>query len=132
MIALAVKSGDIDMSSAQQQSYRGYYYRILISQGPAAPGGALNYIDDRGHMTRGWALIAWPSAYDSSGIMTFITSRDGIVYQQDFGDDTAEEVAKITAFDPGEGWAPADDVDQALIDALKQPAAGSTPPADRP
>lgn len=44
--------------------YHGYYYRILTRQGPAAPGGARNYVRG-GRMTGGFALIAFPAKYRS-------------------------------------------------------------------
>lgn len=102
-VAQARATGELHEGSAKPDPYHGYFYRILTSQGPGAPGGAMNYIDENGRMTRGCALIAWPAAYDDSGITTFIVARDGVVYQRDLGEDTAEEVAKITAYDP-KGW----------------------------
>jgi hypothetical protein len=61
--------------------YEGYYFRILKAQGPNADGGAKSYIDS-GRMTGGFALIAWPAAFDSSGIMSFIVGPNRIVYQK--------------------------------------------------
>ena len=83
--------------------YHGYYYKILESQGPAAPGGALDYVvNDK--MTLGFGVVAWPAEYGTSGVMTFIMGSDGVVYQQDLGDDTAKRAEGMRAFDPGEGW----------------------------
>lgn len=84
--------------------YQGYYFRILKSQGPDAPGGALNYIS-AGRMIGGFALIAWPAIYGSSGIMTFQVNQDGVVFQKDLGEGTAETAARITEFDPDLSWA---------------------------
>lgn len=86
-------------------AYQGYYYRILTQQGPDAPGGANDYMMD-GKMLVGHALIAWPAQYGNTGIMTFITNQDGIVYQQDLGPNTEAAVAKITAFNPDKNWKP--------------------------
>ena len=58
----------------------------------------------KGNLIGGFALIAWPAEYDSSGVMTFITNHDGVVYQKDLGDDTEAEVAKITVFNPDRTW----------------------------
>lgn len=83
--------------------YHGYYYRILTAQGPSAPGGARNYIVE-GHMTGGFALIAYPAKYGDSGIMSFIVNQDGIVFEKNLGPDTAAIAAAITTFNPDRSW----------------------------
>jgi hypothetical protein len=83
--------------------YHGYQYRMLYRQGKNAPGGAREYFRD-GLLTEGFALLAWPSSYGISGVMTFIVNQDGVVYQQDLGADTDARAAAITSFDPGKGW----------------------------
>ena len=87
------------------EPYRGYYFKILKGQGPHASGGALNYLED-GAMTHGFALIAWPSDYRSTGVMTFLVDRAGIVYQKDLGEKTAEIAAITTVYDPDQTWTP--------------------------
>jgi hypothetical protein len=86
--------------------YYGYFYRILTEQGADAPGGAKSYIVD-GKLTGGFALIAYPAEYRSSGIMTFIVNQDGVIYQQDLGDQTGELAPKMTAYNPDGSWEPA-------------------------
>jgi hypothetical protein len=76
---------------------------ILERQGTAAPGGGGNYIFDR-HMTAGFALIAFPAKYGDSGVKTFVTNRDGLVYEKDFGRDTAAVATAITEFNPDLTW----------------------------
>jgi hypothetical protein len=83
--------------------YHGYYYKILIGQGPSAPGGAYDYVV-RDEMMGGFALVAYPAQYGSSGIMTFIVNHDGIVYQKDLGPDTTAVAQSMTKFDPDETW----------------------------
>jgi len=55
-------------------------------------------------MIGGFAVIAWPARWDDSGVMTFIVNHEGVVYQKDFGPQTAELAPAITSFDPGPGW----------------------------
>jgi hypothetical protein len=86
-----------------QASWRGYHYRILTSQGGDAPGGKRDYIAN-GKMTRGFGLIAYPIAYGSSGIMTFIVGPDGQVYEKDLGANSEQVAAAITAYDPDGTW----------------------------
>jgi hypothetical protein len=85
--------------------YHGYLYRMLNSQGAQANGGAFDYLAD-GKLSRGFALIAYPSSYGSSGVMTFIVNQDGEVWQRDLGQDTATAVTAITQFNPDAAWTP--------------------------
>ncbi len=84
-------------------AHYGYNFRLLYGQGPAAPGGAREYIV-RGRMIGGFGVIAWPVRYGETGIMTFIMGPDGIVYQQDLGPNTAQLAASSVAFNPDKGW----------------------------
>jgi hypothetical protein len=87
--------------------YHGYFYRILTKQGQAAPGGAREYMV-RGEMIAGFAVIAYPAEYGVSGIMTFMASHDGAMYETDLGKQTAAKVSTITEFNPDERWSRAD------------------------
>lgn len=89
------------------QPYYGYYYRLLYARGAAAPGGARDYLAG-GRMLGGFGVVAWPVEYGVTGIMTFIASNDGIVYQRDLGPQTAERAAAITSFNPDKDWSKAD------------------------
>jgi hypothetical protein len=103
-----VPSGTI-VPSAQQSGrkpYYGYYYKVLKAQGPGAPGGAYNYIIND-HMIAGYAAVAWPAQYGNTGVMTFIVSHTGTVYQKDLGPDTANIARRMTTYDPA-GWQEAD------------------------
>ena len=83
--------------------YHGYYYKILTGQSKNAPGGAVSYISG-GHMTGGFALLAFPAKYGDSGIMTFTVNQDGIVHEKDLGHDTAKIAARIKNYNPDESW----------------------------
>lgn len=85
----------------------GYYFRLLYSQGAAAPRGARDYVVN-GRMIGGFAVIAWPVRYGDTGVMTFIVSQDGVVYQQDLGPQTAQKAGAISSFNPDKGWVKAD------------------------
>jgi hypothetical protein len=91
-------------SSGHEAPYQGYFFRILKAQGPDAAGGAKDYIVD-GKMTGGFAFVAWPAVYGSTGIMTFIVNQDGVAFQQDLGPDTAAKVAQMSSFNPDLDWA---------------------------
>jgi hypothetical protein len=83
--------------------YWGYYYRILTAQGSHAPGGAYDYVV-RGQMIGGFALVAFPAEYGASGVMTFIVSHDGVVYQKNLGPQTSAVARAMTRFDPDPSW----------------------------
>lgn len=87
----------------KSQPYHGYFYRVLKAQGPAAHGGARSYLVD-GQLTQGVALIAFPAQYRVSGVMTFIINQNGVVYQKDLGEKTAELAAAITEYSPDKTW----------------------------
>jgi Protein of unknown function (DUF2950) len=83
--------------------YHGYYYKILTRQGADAPSGKKDYIV-KGHMTRGFALLAFPATYGDSGVMTFIVNQNGIVFEKDLGPDTKHLAPRIDSFNPDKSW----------------------------
>ncbi|HZW91690.1 MAG TPA: DUF2950 domain-containing protein [Candidatus Eremiobacteraceae bacterium] len=89
----------------QPQPFQGYYFRILTAK--KATNGASSYIVD-GKMTRGFAFLAYPAEYRSSGVMTFIVDEDGIVYEKDLGRRTPEIAKKLTRYDRDASWHKAD------------------------
>jgi hypothetical protein len=88
--------------AGQSTPFHGYYFRILTGADKSA-AGAGSYIVN-GAMRGGFALIARPAVYDSSGVMTFIVNQDGVVYQKDLGPQTPKIAAAISGFNPNEGW----------------------------
>ena len=84
-------------------AYRGYHFRILTRQGKDAPGGAYSYVIN-GRMLAGFAMVAYPAEYGRSGVMTFIVSHNGKVYEKNLGKDSTAIGARMTTFDPGSGW----------------------------
>jgi hypothetical protein len=92
-----------DTHDSSSQPLWGYHFRILTAQGPAAEGGARSYVAN-GEMTGGFGLIAWPNEHGRSGVMTFVVNQDGVVYQKDLGERTAEAAAGLTAYDPDGTW----------------------------
>jgi hypothetical protein len=92
-----------DKAPHQRTPHHGYYFKILKSQGPHAPGGKYNYIIN-GNMIAGYALLAYPDKWGSSGVMTFIVNQQGRVYQKNLGADTAKIAAGIKDYDPDATW----------------------------
>jgi len=99
------RSSLASLSPDQPLVMDGYSLRILTAQGNDAPGGAKSYVVN-GRMTGGFALLATPVKYAETGIMTFMTGRDGVVYERDLGPDTAMSAAHVQEFDPTDDWSP--------------------------
>ncbi len=106
--AALVNAGISDQESASSAvPYYGYYFRILMAQGKHAPGGAKSYFSNS-KMTGGFAFVAYPADYRSSGVKTFIVGADGVVYEKDLGADTSKIATSMTQYDPDPSWHPAE------------------------
>jgi len=88
--------------------YRGYYYLSVTRQGKSAPRGAKSYIVS-GKMTEGFAFVAYPAEYRSSGGMTFIVNQDGVVYQKDLGKKTDALAKAMKEYNPNSSWQKAEE-----------------------
>ncbi len=104
LVAAAAAAGYTEgRGSGHPTAYRGYYYRVLTRQGTSAPGGARSYlVGDR--MSGGFAFVAYPAEYRSSGVMTFIVGENGAVYQKDLGRNTDRVARAMGAYDPDRSW----------------------------
>lgn len=122
LVAAATAQG-YSAENAKPQAYRGYFYRMLTSQGPDAPGGQRDYLLNA-HMLGGFAAIAYPATYGNSGIMTFLINQDGTLYQRDLGPDTPALASKIPSFNPDAAWSkvPPQDETPPAPDATTQPS----------
>jgi Protein of unknown function (DUF2950) len=72
-------------TSGNRTPYHGYYYRML----PAATG---------------FGFVAYPADYRSSGVMTFLVSQKGVIYQKDLGDKTADIAQQMSSYAPDKTW----------------------------
>jgi hypothetical protein len=92
-----------DPSDPMATPYAGYYFLILTQQGKDAVGGPKDYVKD-GKLIGGFAFVAYPAEYGTSGVMTFIVNQDNRVYQKDLGPNTAKIVKAMTRYNPDAGW----------------------------
>jgi len=102
-LAAQVKVEGYAAKDAKPIPLHGYYYRILTSQGKDAPGGAYDYMV-KGNMIGGYALVAYPARWRASGVMSFICNHDGVVYQKNLGEKTADIASKMKQFNPDANW----------------------------
>jgi len=103
LVAAAVAEGYVKGKAGPPTPYHGYLYHVLTRQGKHAPGGAKHYTVG-GKMTDGFAFVAYPAEYRSSGVMTFIVNADGVVYQKDLGKKTAAIGKAMKEYDRDASW----------------------------
>jgi Protein of unknown function (DUF2950) len=100
---VAAASEGYAMQQGRFVPFHGYYFRMLTKQGPAAKGGARDYVVN-GQLTRGFAFVAFPAEYRNSGVMTFIVNQDGVVYEKDLGSDTVQMGSAMSEYNPDGTW----------------------------
>jgi len=105
LVAQAAAEGRQVGGGQQPVPFHGYFYKILTAQGAAATGGAKDYVVN-GDLTGGFALVAWPAKYGTTGITTFIVNQDGALREKDLGDGTDAAARAMTAYDPDPTWTP--------------------------
>jgi hypothetical protein len=103
LVAAAVTESYAKGRDAAATPYRGYYFHILTRQGKNAPGGAKSYVVN-GKMTAGFAFVAYPAEYRSSGVMTFLVNESGVVYQKDLGKKTDVLAKAMKEYNPNSSW----------------------------
>ena len=106
MVAYAESVG-YNPTAEGPQPFHGYYFQILTRQGASAPGGAYNYLVN-GNMIGGFAIVAYPAEWGSSGLMTFIVNQQGKVFQKDLGPRTAALAKAMRVYNPDASWQPAE------------------------
>ena len=103
MAEASLKGYSLGTKQAVPTPFNGYYFHILTRQGPAAPLGRYDYVIN-GAMIGGFALVASPDKYGSSGVMTFIINQYGKLYQKDLGPNTHQIVSQMTEYNPDSTW----------------------------
>ncbi|MGC2357081.1 MAG: DUF2950 domain-containing protein [Candidatus Acidiferrum sp.] len=118
LVASAVAQDNGGSQTDSSTPYRGYYFRILARQKKTSSSGAKSYVVN-GKMTGGFAFVAYPAEYRSSGVMTFIVNEDGIVYEKDLGKKTDVLARTMKEYNPDSNWQEADDQRLETADAQK-------------
>jgi Protein of unknown function (DUF2950) len=102
-VAAAGAGPESGRAALQRGPYHGYFYRILTRQGKNAKGDAYSYVV-HGMMIGGFAVLAYPARYGSTGVKAFVVSHEGEVFEKDLGRNTRAIAQKIDAFDPDSSW----------------------------
>lgn len=103
IMAQARSEGYKRETSSMAHAYHGYYYRILTAQGKDAPGGAYSYLVN-GKMIGGFAVVAYPTEYGNSGVMTFVVNHDGNVFQKNLGKNTVANGKSMKEYNVDSTW----------------------------
>jgi hypothetical protein len=106
-VASAEREGYAEDENQKPQPFHGYYFRILKTHRVNAHGEAQSYVVG-GKMTLGFAFLAYPAEYRSSGVMTFLVDQNGVIYEKDLGRRTAEITKSIVRYDRNPTWRKAD------------------------
>ena len=109
LVASAVAEGYVNGRDGAPTPYRGYYFRVLARQKRTTSSGARSYIVN-GKMTEGFAFVAYPAEYRSSGVMTFIVNEDGVVYEKDLGQKTEALAKAMKEYNPNSSWHEAEQI----------------------
>jgi cytochrome c551/c552 len=92
-----------ETARGEAQPYHGYFFRVLESQGPHAPDGAMDYVVG-GRMIGGFGIVAYPARYRVTGVRTFLASHEGVVHSRDLGVRTPAIARAMKRFDPDRTW----------------------------
>jgi hypothetical protein len=87
--------------------FHGYYFRTLVNQGKSAGTGARRQIGRTTPVGR-LAFVAYPAKYRSTGVMTYVVSEDGVVYEKDIGPTTVQVAKRMRGYNPDSTWHPAE------------------------
>ena len=102
-VAKALEEGYSFQAGGNPKPYHGYYFKVLKGQGPAAPGGEVDFVVG-GAMIGGFALAAAPAEHRVTGVMTFMVGPDGVVYEKDLGPDTLKTFQSMDKYNPDKTW----------------------------
>ncbi len=108
LVAAAVAEGYTKTQEGAPTPYLGYYFRIVTRQGKKGPGGSKSYMVN-GKLTGGFAFVAYPAEYRSSGVQTFMVGQDGVVYEKDLGPKTNVVAGTMKEYNPNSSWQEAED-----------------------
>jgi Protein of unknown function (DUF2950) len=94
-----VSAGPANAGTKDFNPFHGYYFRIVNGNSAA---GTYSYVSSDNNKD-GLLLVAYPADYGTSGVMTFVVSKGGIVYEKDLGSKTPT-LARDLKRGPNSSW----------------------------
>jgi len=85
-------------------AFHGYNFRILTGHEKAAVTSTTSRVADRKASGDGIAIVAYPAAYGSTGVMTYVVNQENIVYAKDLGPNTGSVARGMTRYEPDSTW----------------------------
>jgi hypothetical protein len=106
LISARTANAENTSRSAEKESspFHGYYFRVVTGNSAATANSYAAGVKK----TPGLALVAYPAEYGSSGVMTFIVTQDGVVYEKDLGQKTSKVAPVLKKRSPDSSWHVAD------------------------
>jgi hypothetical protein len=101
--AAAAASEGYQHVEGKPAAFHGYFFRILTGEDSSTVHAAGSHVN-HGEMRGGFALIATPAVYGSSGVMSFIVNQSGVVYENNLGPQTAAIALQIKQFKVDSSW----------------------------
>ena len=74
--------------------FHGYYFTTLTAERKKENGASAS----------GFAILAYPARYRSSGVMTFLVTQDDVVYETDLGPNTVDVAKGLTSWKRTSHW----------------------------
>jgi hypothetical protein len=74
--------------------FHGYYFTTLTTERKGENGAS----------APGFAILAYPARYRSSGVLTFLVTQDDVVYETDLGPNTVDVAKGITSWKRTSRW----------------------------
>lgn len=90
-------SASPNAGNADSNLFHGYYFRVVTDSVAVVSNGAKQ---------GGLKLVAYPAEYKSSGVMTFVVTHYGLVFEKDLGPGTPTLAPQLKAR-TGSNWHPA-------------------------
>jgi len=107
LVAAAASEGYPEGAGVGPEPFEGYFFRMLKAQRAPSTGHSQSFADG-GKTAGGFAFVAYPAKYRSSGVMTFLVNEGGVVYEKDLGPRTKEIATAMTSYHRDASWRKAD------------------------
>lgn len=103
MQALRALPGSAARHGGGDVAFHGYYFRVLAGHAKHAATGVSSRTSGR-NASGGFAFVAYPAAYGSTGVMTYVVDRNDVVYAKDLGPNSGSIAKGMTEYDPDSTW----------------------------
>lgn len=86
----------------ESSPFHGYIFRVVTGNSAVGTNGYVS--GGKNKKADGLALVAYPADYQSSGVMTFVVTQNGAVYEKDLGPNTTRVASNVKQHSPDSSW----------------------------